>query len=71
MALRYNSHRIVVLLAIEDDIETGLVELLHRDAIWTLSKHRNLVDARLLVIIGIGPLALTNLWRRDKAQDLQ
>ena len=70
VALRDDGHGIVVLLAVEDDVETRLVELLHGDAVGALGEHLHLIDAELIVTLLIRPLALPYLRRRNKAENL-
>ena len=59
-----------MLLAVEDEVETRLMELVHGDAVRAFSKDFDLVVASLLLTIGIGPLIGAHLGRGEQTEDL-
>ena len=63
MPFRNDSHSVIVLLAVENYVQTRLMEFLHRDAVGTLCEHLDLVDSFLFLVLSIEPLTLTNLRR--------
>ena len=63
MPFRNDSHSVIVLLAVENYVQTRLMEFLHRDAVRTLCEHLDLVDSFLFLVLSIEPLTLTNLRR--------
>ena len=63
MPLRNYGHRVVVLLAVENYVQTRLLEFLHRDAVGALCEDLHLVDTFLFIILIIEPLTLADLWR--------
>lgn len=70
LTLRDDRHCVVVVLAVENHVETRLLELLHRDAVGALSEDLHLVDTRVLVALLILPFALSHGGGRDEAKDL-
>ena len=63
LAPRHDGHSVIVLLAIEDKVETSLVELIHANAIGALSKDLDLVVSSMLLVIFVSPFVGTNLGR--------
>ena len=63
LALRHNGHGVVVLLAVEDNVQTRFLEFLHLNAVGALGKDLHLVNAHLVLTISVLPLARANLRR--------
>ena len=61
LAPRHDGHSVIVLLAIEDQVETSLVELVHADAVRALGKDLDLVISSVLLIILVRPFVGANL----------
>ena len=70
-ALGNDGHGVVVLLAVENHVESSLVELFHGDLVGALGEDLHLIDAGLLLTLVIGPLTLSHCRRGDKAEDLR
>lgn len=70
MALGDDCHCVVVVLAVENHVETRLLELLHGNAVGALGEDLHLVDTSVLLTFFIFPFALSDGWGRDEAKDL-